>query len=96
MNTLVMLHFFSPLNQLSTILLWGGNGPLLVLAEQSNTSVLVLQPGIAFLSYFWKQSCGCGIMLSFYLFIYLNLRFCLANDLYVDLEGKAHHWELAG
>lgn len=33
------------------------------------------------------------------LFIYLFTKpvfFPFANDLYADLEGKAHHWELAG
>jgi len=70
MNSLVMLHFFSPLKQLSSLLLWGGSQPLLVLAEQSDASVVVLQPGVALLSYFWKRSRGCGIMSSFCLFIF--------------------------
>lgn len=92
MSSLVTLHFFSSLKQLSTVLLWRRNRPLLVLTEQSDTSAVVLQSGIA-LSYFWKQSCGCDIMSFFYLF----KPFSLTNDLYADLQDKAHHhWELAG
>lgn len=93
MSSLVTLHFFSSLKQLSTVLLWRRSRPLLVLTEQSDTSAVVLQSGIALLSYFWKQSCGCDIMSFFYLF----KPFSLTNDLYADLQDKAHHhWELAG
>lgn len=93
LSSLVMLHVFSSLKQLSTVLLWRRNWPLLVLTEQSNTSAVVLQPDIALLSHFWRKSCGCDIMSFFYLFKPLSL----TNDLYADLQDKAHHhWELAG
>lgn len=35
-------------------------------------------------------------LLFIYLFIYQACLSPFANDLYADLEGKAHHWELAG